>query len=153
MLNKIARLLTDNARFLKFLGIIETLVSKILSVGMVLVSFVAVLHLAYILMDTLTHVFSVPSEEDFNRSLFRLFGLFLNVLIALEILENVTSYLKKHIIQVELVLVTSLIAISRKIIIFDLEKKDSTDLISLSVAVFSLSLSYVLIRFVNRHEK
>jgi Phosphate-starvation-inducible E. len=60
-------------------------------------------------------------------TLFVIFGLFLNVLIALEILENITAYLKKHVIQVELVIVTSLIAVSRKIIILDLEKKTAAD--------------------------
>jgi uncharacterized membrane protein (DUF373 family) len=48
------------------------------------------------------------------------------------------------------VLVTSLIAVARKIIILDLEKKDSNDLIALSVAVFSLSFSYIIIRLSNR---
>jgi len=47
---------------------------------------------------------------------------FLNVLIALEILENITAYLRKHVVQVELVIVTSIIAVARKIIILDFEK-------------------------------
>jgi len=60
--------------------------------------------------------------------------LFLNVLIALEILENITAYLRKHIIQVELVIVTSIIAVARKIIILDFEKTPGTDLIGLALA-------------------
>jgi uncharacterized membrane protein (DUF373 family) len=120
---------------------------------MILVAFLAIFQLSYVLAETIINSFRVPGEDDFNRTLFQLFGLFLNVLIALEILENVAAYLKKNIIQVELVLVTSLIAVSRKIIILDLEKKDSNDLIALSIAVFSLSLSYMMIRFAHRQDK
>jgi uncharacterized membrane protein (DUF373 family) len=89
-------------------------------------------------------------EHLFKDSLFVIFGLFLNVLIALEILENITAYLKKHVIQVELVIVTSLIAVSRKIIILDLEKKTAADLIGLATAIFALSISYLIVRYTNR---
>jgi uncharacterized membrane protein (DUF373 family) len=99
----------------------------------------------------LIHTVQNPNSENFNTTLFQLFGLFLNVLIALEILENITAYLKKQVIQVELVLITSLIAVSRKIIILDLEKKDSNDLIALAVAVFALSISYLVIRLSHRN--
>jgi uncharacterized membrane protein (DUF373 family) len=128
---------------------IEGWVSKILSIGMVLVTITAIIHLGYALVETLISTFDRNNDANFNAELFQLFGLFLNVLIALEILENITAYLKKHVIQVELVLVTSLIAVSRKIIILDLEKKGSNDLIALGVAVFSISISYLIIRQAN----
>jgi len=92
-------------------------------------------------------------ENLLKDTLFVIFGLFLNVLIALEILENITAYLKKHVIQVELVIVTSLIAVSRKIIILDLEKKTAADLIGLSAAILALSISYLIVRYTNnRHD-
>jgi uncharacterized membrane protein (DUF373 family) len=153
MFNRIKKLLVDNVSFLHTLKSIEIFISKLLSIGMILVAFLAIFQLSYVLAETIINSFRIPGEEDFNRTLFQLFGLFLNVLIALEILENVAAYLKNNIIQVELVLVTSLIAVSRKIIILDLEKKDSNDLIALSIAVFSLSLSYMMIRFAHRQDK
>jgi uncharacterized membrane protein (DUF373 family) len=153
MFNRIKKILVDNVSFLHTLKLIEIFISKLLSIGMILVAFLAIFQLSYVLAETIINSFRVPGEDDFNRTLFQLFGLFLNVLIALEILENVAAYLKNNIIQVELVLVTSLIAVSRKIIILDLEKKDSNDLIALSIAVFSLSLSYMMIRFAHRQDK
>jgi uncharacterized membrane protein (DUF373 family) len=87
-----------------------------------------------------------------HQVLFTIFGLFLNVLIALEILENITAYLRKHVVQVELVIVTSLIAVARKIIILDLEKVTGLTIIGLAVAVLSLAISYWIIRSSNiRH--
>ena len=142
-------LISEDEKFLHGLEIIEGWVSKLLSIGMILVTLIAIFHLGYSLVQTLVDTIYLHNEKNFNRELFQLFGLFLNVLIALEILENITAYLRKHVIQVELVLVTSLIAVSRKIIILDLEKKDSNDLIAMAVAVFSLSISYFVIRQAN----
>jgi uncharacterized membrane protein (DUF373 family) len=142
-------LISEDEKFLHGLETIEGWVSKLLSIGMILVTIIAIFHLGYSLIETLADTIYQHNAANFNTELFQLFGLFLNVLIALEILENITAYLKKHVIQVELVLVTSLIAVSRKIIILDLEKKDSNDLIALAVAVFSLSISYFIIRQAN----
>jgi uncharacterized membrane protein (DUF373 family) len=88
--------------------------------------------------------------SSFKTKLFEIFGLFLNVLIALEILENITAYLRKHVFQVELVIATSLIAVARKIIILDLEKTTGLEIIGLATAVLSLSVSYGLIRGMSR---
>ena len=142
-------LISEDEKFLHGLELIEGWVSKLLSIGMILVTLIAIFHLGYSLTEILIETFYQHNKANFNTELFQLFGLFLNVLIALEILENITAYLKKHVIQVELVIVTSLIAVSRKIIILDLEKKDSDDLIALAVAVFSLSISYFVIRQAN----
>jgi uncharacterized membrane protein (DUF373 family) len=133
--------------FLHALENVEVLVSKILSIAMVVVILVAVYDLSiFLVRDFLIPEVSSPDFGRFGVSLFKIFGLFLNVLIALEILENISAYLKKHVIQVELVIVTSLIAVARKIIILDLEKKTAMDLIALAVAIFALAGSYWIIR-------
>lgn len=142
--------LTEDEKFLEIVEAIEGIVSKILSIGMIFVTIIAISHLSYALVEKLLLTIERPNNDSFNSTLFELFGLFLNVLIALEILENITAYLRKHVIQVELVIVTSLIAVARKIIILDLEKKSSSDLIALAVAVFSLSVGYAIVRYMNR---
>lgn len=134
-----------DSSFLHNIENIETIVSKILSLVMVAVILVAVFDLIIILSQQLF----VSPLGFFNKNLFEFFGLFLNVLIALEILENITAYLRKHVVQVELVIVTSLIAVARKIIILDLKKVEGIDVIGLALAVFSLSLSYWIIRKAN----
>jgi len=133
----------------KFMGLIENLeviVSKVLSVLMVVVILVTVCDIAIFLFR---QIFLDPLRF-YKTTLFEVFGLFLNVLIALEILENITAYLRKHVVQAELVIITSLIAVARKIIIIDLEKKSASDLIGLGVAVFTLSISYLIIRSTNK---
>jgi uncharacterized membrane protein (DUF373 family) len=133
------------------LGSMEGLVSKVLSIALILVILVSVYNLSiFLVINFIIPELTEPSLEKFGVNLFKIFGLFLNVLIALEILENITAYLKKHVIQVELVIVTSLIAVARKIIILDLEKTTALDLIALASAIAALAGSYWIVKRVNR---
>lgn len=145
----IARLnkLWSDKTFLKGIHILENLVSKVLALALVLVIFVSIFDLIKILS---VELFTADANVFFDNTLIELFGLFLNILIALELMENITGYLKKHIIQVELVVVTALIAVARKIIIFDLNKFDSSDLSALSLAILALSASFWLVKSMNR---
>ncbi|MEO6860556.1 MAG: phosphate-starvation-inducible PsiE family protein [Microcoleus sp.] len=149
MLKKILRQISKSGsdqNFLHFTESVEVIISKILSLAMILVIIVSVCDLMIFLVKELFN----DNQTLLKDTLFVIFGLFLNVLIALEILENITAYLKKHVIQVELVIVTSLIAVSRKIIILDLEKKTAADLIGLAAAIFALSISYLIVRYANK---
>ena len=133
--------------FLAWLGTVESLVSKVLSIAMVTVIMVTVVELGIFLIQA---VLSSSYKGFLGDSLKEIFGLFLSVLIALEILENITAYLKKHVVQVELVIVTSLIAVARKIIILDLQSVSGVSLIGLAIAILSLSVSYWIVR--NLHQ-
>ncbi len=131
--------------FLHAVEKIETILAKFLSLTMILIIIVAAIDLIRVVMSD---ILSEP-RMLLSIGLFEFFGMFLNILIALEILENITAYLRKHVIQVELVIVTSLVAIARKIIILDLDKTPSLSIIGLGVAIFSLSISYLIIRVSN----
>lgn len=123
----------------------EKLVAKVLAIFLVIVVFVSIFDLGKVLLIELrTEPFGF-----FNKTLIEIFGLFLNILIALELLENITGYLKDNIIHVELVVVTAIIAIARKIIIFDLSKYQGTDLLSLGFGILCLSISFWLIKQLN----
>jgi uncharacterized membrane protein (DUF373 family) len=128
--------------FMHAIESLEVVVSKILAVAMVIVIIVAISDLIFFIF----HQLLITPSGNFYQTLFKIFGLFLNILIALEILENITGYLKKHVIQVELVIVTSLIAVARKIIILDLGKTEGVEIIGLGIAVLALSFSYFIIR-------
>jgi uncharacterized membrane protein (DUF373 family) len=139
--------LTSDKSFIHLIEIIEVIVAKLLSLFMVIVIFATLADLAIFIFKEI-----LSSEEgSFSQTLFKIFGLFLNVLIALEILENITGYLKKHVLQVELVIVTSLIAIARKIIILDLKVTEGIEIIGLGIAILALSISYWIIR--SSHQK
>ena len=129
--------------FLHGIDSVETIVSKLLSIAMLVVIFVIMVDLVRFLAVALLE----PNPSGFfKNTLSEIFGLFLSVLIALEILENITAYLKKHVVQVELVIVTSLTAVARKIIILDLEKVTGVSLIGLAISILALSISYWIVR-------
>jgi len=135
--------------FLRLLRQAETVVSKVLSLAMVVV-------LAVAIVDLLRFLFLELANEPygfFSTTLIEIFGLFLNVLIALEVLENISAYLKKHVVQLELVIVTSLTAVARKIIIFDSKDASSLELVGLGVAVIALAASYWIVKRTRLWEK
>lgn len=138
-----------NCTFMRGIELIEVFVSKVLSIAMVVVILVALFDLGVFLGQ---EIFS-GSRAFLEATLIELFGLFLSVLIALEILENITAYLQRHVIQVELVIATSLTAVARKIIILDLTKVTGIDLIGLAIAIFSLAISYWIVRSLNAGRK
>lgn len=144
-LSNLVRYAGEDQNFLNLIERLQVVIAKILSVLMVFIIIVAMVDLTILLMET---VFTNPFGF-LTRTLFKIFGLFLNVLISIEILENITAYLKKHTVQVELVIVTSLVAVARKIIIFDLEKYSDFALMSLGIAIFALSISYWIVRGMN----
>jgi uncharacterized membrane protein (DUF373 family) len=143
------RQLFKDENFLSGIHKVENLVSKVLSIALIIVILVSLFDLILILSKDLL---ATEPTGFFSRTLIEIFGMFLNILIALELLENVTAYLRKHIVQVELVVVTALIAVARKIIIFDPKQYDKIDLIALAIASLALSASYWLIRRMNQHK-
>ena len=73
------------------------------------------------------------------------FGAFLAVLIAIEIFINISMYLKTDVIPVRLVVATALMAISRKVIIFDFEKITPPYILGTAAVVLALGVTYWLI--------
>lgn len=73
------------------------------------------------------------------------FGVFLAVLIAIEIFINITVYLKEEVIQVKIVLATALMAIARKVIIFDYTKLEPQYIYATAAVVLALSIGYWLV--------
>ena len=140
----------QDKNFLKIIHITENLVSKVLSIALIVVIFVSIFDLILVLSKDL---FTQEPAGFFNITLVEIFGFFLNILIALELLENITVYLRKHIVQLELVLTTALIAVARKIIIFDSSKFEKFDLVALGFAILCLAGAYWLVRYTHNRRK
>ncbi len=146
---KFTSLLGDDG-FLQILHFFEKLIAKILSACLILVIFVSLIDLIKYLY---TDLFGQHPIGFFGTTLIEIFGLFLNILIAMELLENISGYLKRNVIQVELVIVTSIIAVARKIIIFDFNKYGEMQLAALVMATLGLSASYWLLKQVNNRQE
>lgn len=78
------------------------------------------------------------------------FGELLNILIALELLQNITAYLKRHAVQIQLVLLTAITAVARKLIVLPGygETKPSM-VVALGLSVLALAGAYWLMHAIN----
>lgn len=148
----IVQLAVSDEKFLKALKRVEGLASRILALAMIVVILAAIIDVGqFIFMELVT-----PPYGQFTTDLVAIFGLFLNVLVALEILENITAYLRTDVSAqiVELVIVTALIAIARKIIILDIDQPQTIPkLVGLAVSILAVTISYWIIRHQNRHSR
>lgn len=141
---KLLRLTSDKA-FLHGAEFFENLIAKLLLIAIVIITFYAIADLGF----TLARKMITIPIGSLGKTLITIFGLFLNILIALELLENITGYLRKHVLQVELVIVTAIVAVARKLVILDLEKTSGLDLLGLGGALLALTLGYFIIRASN----
>jgi uncharacterized membrane protein (DUF373 family) len=73
------------------------------------------------------------------------FGAFLAVLIAIEIFLNITLYLREDVIHVKLVVATALMAIARKVIVFDFSELSHEHVLATGAVVLALGITYWLI--------
>ena len=128
---------------LKHLEKLESIVIRALVVLMTLVVLFASLDLAWIIAKDL----STPPYLlfDVNR-LLEIFGMFLLVLIGIELLESIRMYLDHRLVHVEVVMTVAMIAIARKVIILDVKELDGLKLIGIGVIIVALAGGYVYIR-------
>ncbi len=89
-----------------------------------------------------TQVFRPSYEELQVRDIIVTFGAFLAVLIAIEIFLNITLYLRDDVVHVKLVVATALMAIARKVIIFDFNKIAPMYILATGVVVLALGIVY-----------
>ena len=86
--------------------------------------------------------------------LLEIFGLFMLVVIGIELLETIMkTYLTQGQPHYEVVLSVAIIAIARKVIILDLKKLDSLSLIGIASIVIALTIGYFLMKRSQSHDK
>ncbi|MCP4076788.1 MAG: phosphate-starvation-inducible PsiE family protein [Gammaproteobacteria bacterium] len=128
--------------FMDFLHKIIRVAVKVLAVLMVAVIVWGIGDVIYVLYQRLiAPPFLLLSIGDILAT----FGAFLAVLIAIEIFINITLYLKTDVIPVRIVVATALMAISRKVIIFDFEKITPQFILATAAVVMALGITYWLI--------
>jgi uncharacterized membrane protein (DUF373 family) len=75
------------------------------------------------------------------------FGVFLSVLIALELVETVEVYFRDNEVHAEIVLLVAMIAIARKVVLIDLHDYQPMTIIGLATLFVGLAAAYVAIRW------
>ena len=115
---------------------------KVMAILMAFVIFLGVVDVGYSIYDSLK---SPPLLQLSVGEIFQVFGAFMVVLIAIEIFINIRLYLGSNTLPIKMVVATALMAIARKVIVLDLEKTSSSEMLAIGVVTFALGVTYWLV--------
>ncbi len=122
---------------------LERLIIYSLIVMMAVVLIFATIELAYHIIKTLIQPpFLLLDFEE----LLDLFGIFMLVLIGIELLDTIKIYFKRNVVHVEVVVLVAIIAVSRKIIVLEPTEYDPVSLIGIAFIIIALAFSYFLLK-------
>lgn len=129
------------------ISVVLKLFETILLIGILLALSVTLL-LAFIDIahEIYTRIMAPPALVVDAQGLMELFSLILILLIGLELIETVKVYLEDGAVHVELILLVAIIAIARKVIVWDFDKYNHAELYSLAAMVLALAVSYFLVK-------
>ncbi len=72
-------------------------------------------------------------------------SLFFSILLLLEIIQTIKVFAKDHTEKVKIILIVGLIAVTRKILIFDIEDANPIAEFAIAALIISLSAGYYLV--------
>lgn len=130
----------DMYNILKSLGKVMIWAILFLLSIMILLSFVDLIY------ETYNKIVEPPFLVIESNSLIELFSLCLIIIIGLELIQTVKAFLKEEIVHVELVILVAIIAIARKVIVWDFDKYSNSNLLSLAAMLLALAITYFLIK-------
>ncbi len=115
-----------------------------LVIMMSLVVLLATIELGWIIIKD---IFTPPLFLLEINELFEIFGLFMLVLIGIELLETIAkTYTNQNANHAKIVLAVAIIAIARKVIILDVESYSGQSLMGIAAIILALSIGYYLIQ-------
>ncbi len=125
----------------------EEIISRALLLMMAAVVLLTTIELGWILAkDVLTPpVFLLEIDE-----ILELFGLFLLVLIGIELMHSVKIFIKRRAIHLEAMLVVALVAVARKVIVLEPKELAPEAVLGLAAMALALTIGYYLVRRAGR---
>jgi uncharacterized membrane protein (DUF373 family) len=121
----------------------ERIVIFVLMALLMVVIGIATVELGWLLIGDLATTRRVVLDVE---EMFELFGFFLLVLIGVELLTSLKSYITEGVVHVEVVLEVALIAIAQKIIILDSYRAGAASMLSQAALILALAVSFWLVR-------
>jgi uncharacterized membrane protein (DUF373 family) len=122
----------------------ERVIILSLMIMMSMVVLLATIELGWIIIKD---IFTPPFFLLEINELFEIFGLFMLVLIGIELLETIAkTYTNKDSNHAKIVMAVALIAIARKVIILDVENYSGQALLGIAAIILALSIGYYLIQ-------
>lgn len=130
-------------RFQSLISRFECQLSRILAGLLMVVLAASTVQLVIVTAQVLLQ----PGQDWLGGQLLQLLDRLLLILIGLEVLQNLTAYLRDHTFQTELVVLTALTAVARKLIVMPPgHEKNPLTLIGVGVVILCLAVAYALLR-------
>jgi len=147
-MTKLRRLLQD-ASYLHLIDRSEQLLAKLLGLVLLVVMVAGTVQLIAVVSLAVVQ----PDTPWLGSKLNLVLGDLLTLLIAIEVLQNITSYLRRNVVQIELVLLTAMTAVARKVIVMPPGAESKPQLLAgLGVAVLALAGAFWLVRSLSLRE-
>ena len=135
--------LFSDKRFLAVIHGYERQLAKLLALLLAAVTGFATIQLT---VDSCIKIAQLQSDW-FGGGLMNLLDRLLLVFIALEVLQNVLAYLRDQVVQIELVLLTAMTAVARKVIVLPPGTESKPQLMAgFGVIVVGLAAAYWLVK-------
>ncbi len=134
--------LDQEDKFIFFLHSMIRFAVKALALLMMLTVLWCVLDVVVVIYK---EILSQPITALGKSEILHVFGSFMMVLIAVEIFINITLYIRNDVIPVKMVVATALMAVARKIIVFDYHDVSAMHIIGTGILVIALGGSYWLL--------
>ncbi len=74
------------------------------------------------------------------------FGMFMLILIGIELLDTIKVYLKENVMHVEVVVLVGIIALAKKVVLLKIEDIDGIKVLGMGLLVIALATAYYLIK-------
>ena len=120
---------------------------------LIVISVTLVLAFVDIVYEIKQRILQPPKFIIDADGLMDLFSLLLVLLIGLELLETIKAYLKDDIVHVEFIILVAIIAIARKVIVWDFKKYSSEELLSLAAMIVALGVTYFLFKMAKQKNR
>ncbi len=128
------------------MDIFEKVQRYVAMVLLVLMGIVVIAAIAEVAYEIVIGLIEPPGFFLDVRELLEAFGLFLLILIGLELMASIHMYLSDHTIHVEMMFLVALTAVTRKIVILETVETDALLVFGLGFLILALSGGYFLIR-------
>ena len=113
---------------------------------LVLLGIVVIAAIAEVAHEIVTDFIQPPGFFLGVAELIDIFGLFLIVLIGLELMATMHMYVTDHTIHVEMMFLVALTAVTRKVVVLDTVKTEPLLVFALGFLILALSGGYFLLR-------
>ncbi|KRO93586.1 MAG: hypothetical protein ABR96_01650 [cyanobacterium BACL30 MAG-120619-bin27] len=140
------RRLWQDVNYLQLVDRSEQSLAKLLGIVLLVVLVAGTVQLMSVVVVAVLQ----PDTPWLGSKMNAVLGDLLTLLIAVEVLQNVTSYLRRQVVQIELVLLTAMTAVARKVIVLPPGAENKPQLLGgLGIAVLALAAAFWLVRSVN----